>query len=81
MHMCKLNIILNLQAPRQRLTRCFFFKKLLTLTLRNSLKYTYREEEMAMMTVNEVSKLTGVSTDAIQRVLSQESVDIRNLFL
>ena len=42
---------------------------------------TYREEEMAMMTVNEVSKLTGVSTDAIQRVLSQESVDIRNLFL
>ena len=58
-----------------------FFKKLLTLTLRNSLKYTYREEEMAMMTVNEVSKLTGVSTDAIQRVLSQESVDIRNLFL
>ena len=58
-----------------------FFKKLLTPTLRNSLKYTYREEEMAMMTVNEVSKLTGVSTDAIQRVLSQESVDIRNLFL
>ena len=58
-----------------------FFKKLLTHTLRNSLKYTYREEEMAMMTVNEVSKLTGVSTDAIQRVLSQESVDIRNLFL
>ena len=58
-----------------------FFKKLLTLTLRNSLKYTYREEEMAMMTVNEVSKLTGVSTDAIQRVLSQESMDIRNLFL
>jgi len=49
--------------------------------LRNSLKYTYREEEMAMMTVNEVSKLIGVSTDAIQRVLSQESVDIRNLFL
>ena len=36
---------------------------------------------MAMMTVNEVSKLTGVSTDAIQRVLSQESVDIRNSFL
>ncbi len=34
-----------------------------------------------MMTVNEVSKLIGVSTDAIQRVLSQESVDIRNLFL
>ena len=60
---------------------CFFVKKLLTPTLRNSLKYTYREEEMAMMTVNEVSKLTGVSTDAIQRVLSQESVDIRNLFL
>ena len=58
-----------------------FFKKLLTLTLRNSLKYIYREEEMAMMTVNEVSKLTGVSTDAIQRVLSQESVDIRNSFL
>ena len=58
-----------------------FFKMLLTPTLRNSLKYTYREEEMAMMTVNEVSKLTGVSTDAIQRVLSQESVDIRNLFL
>ena len=58
-----------------------FFEKLLTPTQRNSLRYVYREEEMTMMTVNEVSKLTGVSTDAIQRVLSQESVDIRNLFL
>ena len=58
-----------------------FFKKLLTPTQRNSLRYVYREGEMTMMTVNEVSKLTGVSTDAIQRVLSQESVDIRNLFL
>ena len=43
-----------------------FFKKLLTPTLRNSLKYTYREEEMAMMTVNEVSKLTGVSIRTLQ---------------
>ena len=58
-----------------------FFEKLLTPTQRNSLRYVYREGEMTMMTVNEVSKLTGVSTDAIQRVLSQESVDIRNLFL
>ena len=58
-----------------------FFKKLLTPTLRNSLKYTYREEEMAMMTVNEVSKLTGLSMVAIPRALSPKSVDIRNSFL
>ena len=38
----------------------------MTPTLRNSLKYTYREEEMAMMTVNEVSKLTGVSIRTLQ---------------
>lgn len=37
------------------------YKKLLTPTLRNSLEYAYRKEEMPMMTVNEVSKLTGVS--------------------
>ena len=58
-----------------------FFKKLLTPTLRNSLKYTYREEEMAMMTVNEVSKLTGLSMVATPRALSPKSVDIRNSFL
>ncbi len=34
-----------------------------------------------MMTVNEVSKLTGVSMVATPRALSPESVDIRNLFL
>lgn len=44
----------------------FFFKKLLTPTLRNSLKYAYREEGMTMMTVNEVSKLTGVSIRTLQ---------------
>ena len=38
-----------------------FFEKLLTPTQRNSLRYVYREEEMTMMTVNEVSKLTGIS--------------------
>ena len=42
-------------------------KKLLTPTLRNSLVYAYREEEMPMMTVNEVScKLTGVSIHTLQ---------------
>ena len=45
---------------------CFFVKKLLTPTLRNSLQYAYREEEMTMMTVNEVSKLTGVSIRTLQ---------------
>ena len=45
---------------------CFFVKKLLTPTLRNSLRYVYREEEMTMMTVNEVSKLTGVSIRTLQ---------------
>ena len=44
----------------------FFFKKLLTPTLRNSLESTYREEGMTMMTVNEVSKLTGVSIRTLQ---------------
>lgn len=42
------------------------YKKLLTPTLRNSLKYAYREEEMPMMTVNEVSKITGVSIRTLQ---------------
>ncbi len=36
---------------------------------------------MAMMTVNEVSKLTGLSMVAIPRALSPKSVDIRNSFL
>ena len=43
-----------------------FFKKLLTPTQRNSLRYVYREGEMTMMTVNEVSKLTGVSIRTLQ---------------
>ena len=43
-----------------------FFKKLLTPTLRNSLQYAYREEEITMMAVNEVSKLTGVSIRTLQ---------------
>ena len=43
-----------------------FFEKLLTPTQRNSLRYVYREEEMTMMTVNEVSKLTGVSIRTLQ---------------
>lgn len=38
----------------------------MTPTLRNSLEYAYREEEMTMMTVNEVSKLTGVSIRTLQ---------------
>ena len=38
----------------------------MTLTLRNALHYPYREEGMLMMTVNEVSKLTGVSVRALQ---------------
>lgn len=38
----------------------------MTLTLRYSLEYTYREEGMPMMTVNEVSKLTGVSIRTLQ---------------
>ena len=36
---------------------------------------------MAMMTVNEVSKLTGLSMVATPRALSPKSVDIRNSFL
>ena len=43
-----------------------FFVKLLTPTLRNSLEYAYREEEILMMTVNEVSKMTGVSIRTLQ---------------
>ena len=43
-----------------------FLKKLLTPTQRNSLRYVYREEKMTMMTVNEVSKLTGVSIRTLQ---------------
>ena len=38
----------------------------MTLTLRNSLEYSYREEERPMMIVNEVSKLTGVSIRTLQ---------------
>ena len=38
----------------------------MTPTQRNSLRYVYREEEMTMMTVNEVSKLTGVSIRTLQ---------------
>ena len=49
-----------------KIVKLDFFKKLLTPTLRNSLQYVYREEEMAMMTVNEVSKLTGVSIRTLQ---------------
>ena len=37
----------------------------MTPTLRNSLEYAYRKEDM-MMTVNEVSKLTGVSIRTLQ---------------
>ena len=46
-----------------------FFKKLLTPTQRNSLRYVYREGEMTMMTVNEVSKLTGVSVYALCSIM------------
>ena len=49
-----------------KIVKLDFFKKLLTHTLRNSLQYVYREEEMTMMTVNEVSKLTGVSIRTLQ---------------
>ena len=38
----------------------------MTPTLRNSLEYAYREEEMLMMTVNQVSKMTGVSIRTLQ---------------
>lgn len=38
----------------------------MTPTQRDSLEYAYREEEMTMMTVNEVSKLTGVSIRTLQ---------------
>lgn len=38
----------------------------MTLTLRNSLECTYREEKVPMMTVNDVSKLTGVSVRTLQ---------------
>lgn len=52
------------------ITKCppfFMQKKLLTLTLRNSLRYNYHSEgDNAMMTVNEVSKLTGVSIRTLQ---------------
>lgn len=41
-------------------------KKHLTPTLRNSLEYAYREEKMKMMTVKEVSKITGVSIRTLQ---------------
>ena len=49
-----------------KIVKLDLFKKLLTHTLRNSLQYVYREEEMTMMTVNEVSKLTGVSIRTLQ---------------
>ena len=39
---------------------------LLYTSQRNSLRYVYREEKMTMMTVNEVSKLTGVSIRTLQ---------------
>ena len=38
----------------------------MTLTLRNSLWYNHTEGRQAMMTVNEVSKLTGVSIRTLQ---------------
>ena len=38
----------------------------MTITLRYSLQYIYREGEFPMMTVNEISKLTGVSIRALQ---------------
>ena len=38
----------------------------MTPTLRNGLEYAYQEEELSMMTVNEVSKLTGVSIRTLQ---------------
>ena len=38
----------------------------MTPTLRYSLEYAYREEGITMMTVNEVSKLTGVSIRTLQ---------------
>lgn len=38
----------------------------MTPTLRNSLRYYYREEETPMMTVKEVSNLTGVSIRTLQ---------------
>ena len=38
----------------------------MTPTLRYSLEYAYREEERPMMTVNQVSKLTGVSIRTLQ---------------
>ena len=43
-----------------------FLKNILTPTLRYSLEYDYREEGITMMTVNEVSKLTGVSIRTLQ---------------
>ena len=36
-----------------------FFEKLLTPTQRNSLRYVYREEEMTMMTVNDITLSPG----------------------
>ena len=38
----------------------------MTPTLRYSLEYDYREEGITMMTVNEVSKITGVSIRTLQ---------------
>ena len=38
----------------------------MTPTLRNSLEYNNREEEIPVKTVNEVSKLTGVSIRTLQ---------------
>ena len=34
--------------------------------MRNSLEYAYREEEKPVMTVNDISKLTGVSIRTLQ---------------
>lgn len=41
----------------------------MTPTLRDSLESAYREEEMLMMTVNEVSKMAGVSIRTLQYYL------------
>ena len=64
-----LSTIIPVKKSKQKdakIVKLDFFKKLLTHTLRNSLQYVYREEEMTMMTVNEVSKLTGVSIRTLQ---------------
>lgn len=64
-----LSTIIPVKKSKQKdakIVKLDFFKKLLTHTLRNSLQYAYREEEITMMAVNEVSKLTGVSIRTLQ---------------